>query len=114
MLLKVPFELPPDFLGRFGYHRGRRFVALYWEPCGDESCYDDGVADACGLTDNWLFAGFVFRPDVAEWFGRNRLHLGNSEEAATDWLLVDGATGEVYVGPWREVRRTVIWQQLPG
>jgi hypothetical protein len=24
-------------------------VSIYWEPCGDEACYDDGVSYACGL-----------------------------------------------------------------
>jgi hypothetical protein len=38
MLLKAPFRLPPGFLAAFGYPGGRRFVALYWEPCGDEAC----------------------------------------------------------------------------
>jgi hypothetical protein len=48
VILKAPFILPPDFLASFGYRRGRRLVALYWEPCGDEACYDDGVSSACG------------------------------------------------------------------
>ena len=47
-MLKAPFPLPAGFLAAFGYSGGRRFVALFWEPCGDEACYDDGVSYACG------------------------------------------------------------------
>src|SRR5205823_5893887 len=44
MLRKAPFTLPAAFLAAFGYPGGRRFVALFWEPSGDEACYDDGVS----------------------------------------------------------------------
>jgi site-specific recombinase XerD len=43
MFLRAPFKLPPAFLAAFGYAGGRRLVARFWEPCGDEACYDDGV-----------------------------------------------------------------------
>jgi hypothetical protein len=114
MLLKAPFLLPSDFLARFGYRGGRRFVAIYWEPCGDESCYDDGQTSACGMTDNWLVLEFLRRPDVAGWVAANALHLGNSEEEARHWLVADGATGEVRAGHWREARQAVVRQEVSG
>jgi hypothetical protein len=114
MLLKTPFTLPDDFLPRFGYPGGRRFVALYWEPCGDESCYDDGVSSACGMTDNWLFLEFLRRPDVDGWLRVNGLFVGSSDREAAHWLVADGQTGAVYVGHWREARQVVIGQGLPG
>jgi hypothetical protein len=114
MFLKAPFPLPTDFLPNYGYTNGRRFVGLYWEPCGDESCYDDGQASACGMTDNWLFLGFVRRPDVAAWLSDNGITLGNSDEEAKHWLVVDAHTGEVYAAHWREARQAVIRQAIPG
>lgn len=114
MFLKAPFVLPTDFLAKFGYSLGRRFVGLYWEPCGDESCYDDGQASACGLSDNWLFLAFKRRDDVAAWLSNNGIKLGNSEESAQHWLVVDSQNGEVYAAHWREARQAVIRQIIPG
>jgi hypothetical protein len=114
MILKAPFLLPPDFLAAFGYPGGRRFVALYWEPCGDEACYDDGAASACGLCDNWLYLGFVHSADVGRWLDENAIHLGNSDEGARHWLIIDASTGEVYSTPRQEAYPILLQQSLPG
>src|SRR5207248_878794 len=66
MILKAPFELPPGFLTAFGYPHARRYVALFWERCGDEACYHDGVWSACGCCDNWAYLGFIHTAD-REW-----------------------------------------------
>jgi hypothetical protein len=112
-MMKAPFELPPGFLHVFGYRGGRRFVALYWEPCGDEACYDDGVSYACGMSDNWLFLGFIHRPEVRRWLDEHGLNLGNSDEPATHWLIADALTGDLYVAPRREALEIVRQQELP-
>jgi hypothetical protein len=114
MTLNAPFRLPPDFLTRFGYHSGRRFVALYWEPSGDEACYDDGVSLACGCCDNWLYLAFIRQPDVKRWLDENGIHLGNSDEAARHWMVVDAATSEVYTAPRAEACRFVRTQNAPA
>jgi hypothetical protein len=113
-MLKAPFTLPPGFLAAFGYHRGRKFVGLFWEPCGDEACYDDGESYACGMCDNWLYLGFVRRSEVRQWLDENGLNLGNSDEAATHWLVVDAQTGEAHAAPCREARAVLICQRLAG
>jgi hypothetical protein len=87
MTVKAPFRLPPGFLQAFGYGGNRRFVALYWEPSGDEATYDDGVSSVVGLCDNWLYLDFVRRPEVVGWLDEKGIHLGNSDEPADDWLL---------------------------
>jgi hypothetical protein len=110
MLLKAPFRLPPGFLAAFG----RRFVALYWEPCGDEVCYDDGVSSACGLCDNWLYLDFIHQLPVAGWLEENDINLGNSDQPAQHWLVVDSTTGEVYAAPSREAHAAVFRQEVPG
>jgi hypothetical protein len=90
--------LPKCFLAAFGYHEGRSFGALYWEPCGDKACY------GCGLSDNWQFLGFVRWPEVCLWLD-NGIHLGNSDETARHCLLVDAGTGEVHAASPRNFVR---------
>ncbi len=112
-MLTAPFRLPPDFLPAFGYGGGRRFVALFWEPCGDEACYDDGQSYACGLCDNGLYLGFIHQPDVGRWLDDNGLNLGSSDESAQHWLVADTATGDLYAAPCRVAHAIVHQQQLP-
>jgi hypothetical protein len=114
MLRKAPFTLPAGFLAAFGYPGGRRFVALFWEPSGDEACYDDGQSYACGMCDNWLYLGFIHRADVGRWLDEQGLNLGNSDEAAQDWLVADALTGDLHAAPSREASAVVRQQQLPG
>jgi hypothetical protein len=113
MLQQAPFRLPPGFLPAFGYPYGRRFVALYWEPCGDEAAFDDGVSAAVGMSDNWLFLGFIRQPQVREWLDANGLNLGNSDEAATHWLIADAETGDLFAATSREASAVVRSQVLP-
>jgi hypothetical protein len=112
MLTKAPFQVPPGFLPAFGYREGRRFVALYWEPSGDEACYDDGVSYACGMSDNWLYLRFVHRPEVRRWLDEQGLNLGNSDEPATHLLIADAVTGDLYAAPRREALEIVRRQAL--
>ena len=114
MLTKAPFQLPPGFLPAFGYREGRRFVALYWEPCGDEACYDDGVSYACGMSDHWLYLGFIRRPEVRRWLDEQGLNLGNSDEPTDHWLVADAMTGDLYAAPRREALEVVRQQQPPA
>jgi hypothetical protein len=112
MTAKAPFKLPPGFLQTFGYQGGRRFVAFFWEPSGDEACYDDGVSYACGMSDNWLHLGFIRRPEVRRWLDEQGLNLGNSDEPAEHWLVADAMTGDLYAAPRREALEVVLRQAL--
>lgn len=113
MLQKAPFRLPPRFLTAFGYAGSRRFIALYWEPGGDEACYDDGESFACGMCDNGLYLGFVYQPHVGTWLNENGIHLGDSEREARHWLVTDAQTGDLYAAPRREASLVVRTQRLP-
>ncbi len=113
MAQKCPFRVPDGFLAAFGYDRGRRFVGVYWEPCGDEACYDDGASSGCGMCDNWLYLGLIHRPDVGRWLAENGVHLGNSDEPARHWLVVDASTGEVYAAEREEAYPILLRQRLP-
>lgn len=114
MTRKAPFPLPPGFLQAFGYRGDHRFVALYWEPCGDEACYDDGVSYACGMSNNWLYLTFIRQVEVRAWLDEQGLNLGNSEEPATHCLIADTVTGDLYVAPRREALEVVRQQKLPA
>jgi hypothetical protein len=109
MTIKAPFQLPAGFLQTFGYREGRRFVALYWEPSGD-----DGVSYACGMSDNWLYLGFIRRPEVRRWLEEQGLNLGNSDEPAEHWLVADATTGDLYAAPRREALEIVRQQKPPA
>ena len=113
MILKAPFCLPPGFLDAFGYPGSRRLVALYWEPSGDEACYEDGVSFACGLCDNWLYLDFIRQPQVSDWLDHHGINLGNSDAPADHWLIVDTQTNALFAAPERQAQGIVRSQQLP-
>jgi hypothetical protein len=113
-MLEALFRLQDGWLRRFGYPGGRRFVGLYWEPGGDEACYDDGVSYACGLCDNGLYLAFIHRIDVRRWLEAHSLILGSSDEPARHWLVADALTGHLYAAPRREASAVVRRQQLRG
>jgi hypothetical protein len=112
MILKAPFRLPDGWLDQFGYPGSRRFVALYWEPCGDESCYCDGVSSATGLTDNWLYHDFVRQPHVRQWLDDCGIHLGNSDTDARHWLVAEVSTGELWAMNRLEASATLLTEKL--
>jgi hypothetical protein len=112
-MLKAPFRLPPDFLTAFGYPGNRRFVAIYWEPCGDEAAYEDGVSSAVGIANNWLYLNFIHQLEVFAWIEANHLNLGNSDQSAQHWWLADRLTGDLYAGTRREIYSILLRQQLP-
>lgn len=111
LLLTAPVLLPAGFLNALGYRHGRRLVALYWTPDGDEACFADGTVSACGLCDNRVYQEFVRRPEVAGWIAEHGLHLGDSERQAEHWLLADAVTGQVGAAPWREARMALVRQR---
>jgi hypothetical protein len=112
MLLKAPFLLPPDLRPRFRPQLGRRFVAIFWEPVeGEKDSHEEG--HACGLCDNWPLDELVRRPEVKAWLDENGIHLGNSDEEARHWLVVDVQTREVYAVPSDDALTILLRQSLP-
>lgn len=106
--------MPADWLTQFGYHGGRQFVSLYWEPCGDEACYDDGISSACGMSDNWLYLAFIRKPPLADWLDEHGIRLGDSEREAQHLLVVDTHTGDLYAAGRREAVSVLVEQHLPS
>lgn len=112
VFLKAPVTMPAGWLEQFGYYGGRRFVSLYWEPCGDEACYDDGVSSACGMSYNGRLA-FIRKPPLTDWLHDNDIRLGDSEREAQHVLLVDAQTGDLYAANRRDAVTVLLAQKLP-
>jgi len=94
MIRQIPVKLPESFEEALGYPGQLKWAAFYWEPCGDESMYDDGICSGDGNW--WGFLQFVRHPNVAPWL--SSYDLGSSDSEAKHWLLCNLETREVYVG----------------
>jgi hypothetical protein len=82
-----------------GYQGKACYVAFYWMECGDEMVYSDGRLSADGHWHAWLV--FTQHKSIAPHL--EGYNLGNSDEEATHWLLVDRETCAMYVGSPGEV-----------
>jgi hypothetical protein len=67
------------FEARVAARRPRRWVALFWEPAGDELAWTDGQSGGAGQLDHWPFLDLVHRPQVHGWFVEHQVDLGSSE-----------------------------------
>ena len=100
MMRQIPVTLPQSFEEALGYPRGFKWVAFYWEPCGDEAMFNDGFCSADGNW--WGYQAFVDHPSVAPWL--SPYDLGSSDGEAKHWLLCDLETRAVYIGEKELVR----------
>lgn len=81
------FVCPPEFWPALGYDGDARYVAIWWEPGGDEACWSDGRQMTVGA--EWpaylalIDHNFPFPADP---------QLGGSDESARFWLVVDRHT----------------------
>jgi len=85
----------------------RRYVALWWEPAGDELAFTDGMHSGAGQLQHWLWLDYlhgrspgvpppVLGPIVA-WLLEHQVDLGSSEASGTHALVVDRQTGQAWV-----------------
>jgi hypothetical protein len=102
-MLQLPIKLPTTFEEALGYpYKDKdkaRWVAFYWEPCGDECEYNDGLRSGTG--NPWGFLAFVRHHKVSPWLAG--YDLGSSDEPAKHWLLCDLKDRAVFVGGKAEV-----------
>ncbi len=104
MIRQIPIKLPWSFEKALGYPGGFRWVAFFWEPCGDEAMFDDGY---CSTDGNWWgFLQFIRHPSVKPWLAG--CDLGSSEDEATHWLLCDLESRDVFVGEREEVKAFLV------
>ena len=92
-----------------------RYVAFYWERCGDEVIFDDGATSATG---NWhQFLLYVQH-------GRIGPHLrtydfGSSEDEPVHYLILDREERKLFVaevplaGAFLQAQQTAHWQRCP-
>jgi len=106
--LKIPVPPAPVLEQAVGYrnYRGARYLALWWEPCGDEAMVSDGFVTFTGLCPGYL--AFVqhraVHPQVAAY------NLGSSEEPAEYRLVIDLDQRLAFIAPCREAERLVTSQ----
>jgi hypothetical protein len=121
-LLTVP--IPPNLEEALGYTGEARYIAFYWEPCGDELMYDDGEFAGDGDWQAWL--EYTNHPSVAPYLmekcwrcggvgttnqlenepceicdgsGYLPLSFGYSDEEATHWFILDRQARKGYAAP---------------
>lgn len=106
--LKIPVPPAPVLEQAVGYrnYRGARYLALWWEPCGDEAMVSDGFVTFTGLWPGYL--AFVqhraVHPQVAAY------NLGSSEEPAEYRLVIDLDQRLAFIAPCREAEGLVTSQ----
>lgn len=80
------FVCPAEFWPALGYEGLARYVAIYWEQCGDEAAWADGRVAFVGA--HWpayqALMGHDWRVNH-----RDTFMLGGSDVAATHWLVFD-------------------------
>lgn len=98
------FTCPPEFWPALGYEGDARYVAIWWEQCGDEASWDDGRSSLVGaewpayqaLIDHNLPLGHA-----ARWL------LGASDGEATMKLIIDRETERAWLSPADEAHETL-------
>lgn len=104
MIKQIPIKLPWSFEDALGYPRAFRWVAFFWEPCGDEAIFDDGYCSTDG--NPWGFLRFISHPNVKPLL--SGFHLGSSDSEAIHWLLCDLEGRDVFVGEKVEVKAFLV------
>lgn len=105
--LDIP--VPPNAASAFGYPGLARHVAFYWEPIGDELCFDDGRIAGTGAWHRFL--QYRVHPRVAPSIGG--WNIGYSDEEADHWLLLDTVAGRAWVASIADARAFLASQHPP-
>ncbi len=105
---------PASILERaVGYQnqKNARYLALWWEPCGDEVMVSDGMVSFTGHWPGYL--AYVQHPLVAPVLAN--YNLGSSEDFATHRLMINLDTRQAYVALAAKADRilSLQWEQQP-
>lgn len=110
--LNIPVPHAPILEQAMGYrnYRNARFLALWWEPCGDEAMVSDGLVTFTGLWPGYL-AYVQHRAVHSQLAGYN---LGSSEDPAEYRLIFDLEERRAYIATCRETENflTSQWGNL--
>jgi hypothetical protein len=124
LLAPLPVPIPPNLEDALGYDGEARYVAFYWEPCGDEFMFDDGQYSTQGNWQVWLeytnhqcVAPYLIEKcwrcrgvgttnqlenepcEICDGAGCLPLNFGYSDEVATHWFILDRETRKAYAAP---------------
>jgi hypothetical protein len=112
LLLPIPVPPAPILERAVGYQNERcaRFLALWWEPCGDEVMVADGYVSFTGHWPGYL-AYIQHRRIYPLLVG---LNLGSSEESADYHLVIDLVERKAYVAPNWDADRLLTSQWQTG
>lgn len=106
--LAIPVPPEPLLEQALGYTGQARYLATWWEPCGDEAMYSDGRITATG---EWTgFLAFVQHPAVYP--SLFTFDLGSSESPAQIWLVIDRQERKAWIAQ-PGVARAFLEQQWP-
>jgi hypothetical protein len=98
--LNIPVPPVPILEQAVGYRNERhaRFLALWWEPCGDEAMVSDGFVTFTGHWPGYLayVQHRAVHPQLAAY------NLGSSEESAEYHLIIDLQKRQAYIAPWKK------------
>jgi hypothetical protein len=109
--LNIPVPPAPLLEQAVGYqnYRNARFLALWWEPCGDEVMVSDGLVTFTGLWSRYLayMQHSVVHPHLVAY------NLGSSDCPADHHLLIDLAERQAFIGTGEEADKllTTQWQK---
>lgn len=90
------FVCPAEFWPALGYDGTARYVAIWWEQCGDEASWDDGRQSFVGA--DWESYLALIRHNFPPGHPA-RLLLGGSDVAASFRLVVDRWTEWAWLAP---------------
>jgi hypothetical protein len=112
LLLPIPVPPAPLLERAVGYQneRSARYMALWWEPCGDEVMVSDGYVSFTGHWPGYL-AFIQHRRIYPQLVG---LNLGSSEENADYHLVIDLVERKAYVAPNRDADQLLSSQWQTG
>lgn len=109
--LNIPVPPAPLLEQALGYlnYRNARFLALWWEPCGDEVMVSDGLVTYTGLWSGYLayVQHSVIHPHLVTY------NLGSSDRPADHHLLIDLADRQAFIGTGEATDKllTTQWQK---
>lgn len=110
--LDIPVPPAPILEQAVGYPNTRNacYLALWWEPCGDEVILSDGLLSYTGLC--WGYLAFVQHPLVQPHLAG--INLGSSECSAEFHLIIDLIERQVFIASRQEANRLLAAQWEKG
>lgn len=94
------FICPAEFWPALGYEGSARYVAIWWEPCGDEASWSDGLSSSVGA----YWPAYLRLIDHNFPLGHaGRWLLGSSETPAAFHLVIDRETERAWLVPTEDV-----------